>query len=490
MKLGEHIVSFVFHILFIAVIICLFVLLVIYRNEEPLRSRLFGPHICLLAILIESILQVIRHGLWFANSPSVKAINSIGFAILVISNPLEILSLFVYLIQEVRYALMRNIYQVMDREKETSRTFQIKFRLIKLFISKWIFYISIVVFYCLILMYYLGFSIGAGVLQKSLSEKATNRTTIAGSVSYLITLLILALCLITVFIWNNIIMVFKTESIRKQKIAANPAPAEQHRSKQNPLKNLVVLKEHFLSSDPLYFRLNSVLMMCCVLIGVTSFATGIASQYVVNTQYAWLALDLIYTILRIITFAGFILGIQIFVIGKKRTGAAIMNVDDNSETTMQVIVEIINHKYGSLLFEQYCRDEFSIENYLLIRELLDLHDKWGIMSVTEHQQMIQLIFTTYIKRGSPKEVNIASSVYKQCDNLNTNCKTMSAVEQLKILKKLANSVFVNLGDTFSRFIDTQEWKNFKSSERLERELQDVALNKKKINLFEYTSLQE
>jgi hypothetical protein len=124
--------------------------------------------------------------------------------------------------------------------------------------------------------------------------------------------------------------------------------------------------------------------------------------------------------------------------------------------------ECLNHPNLKLHFKIFCKQEWSLENYLIWNDL----QEWKKMKSGEKKrEMAQEIYDTYLQVGAHLEVNItrvaANEVKKDLEN---NSLTEDTFKGIIIL------IENNLSDTYSRFIRTKEYVSFEKKK-----------NKKKMN---------
>jgi hypothetical protein len=449
-KLGEHITKITVHGVYAIVNVILIIILLIYRERQPIRSRLYGPVICLFSILVENILQIVQSSLWLPNKPNVRAINAIGFTIVAVANPLEILSLLVFLWQNIRYIMMRSMYQWMNFNNSTQ--FSIRFKITRFFTSKIVFIGVTIMFYLFLVTYYVIFAIVSGVGQRSLSEESTTRTTLTGALSYFSMLMLMAICIVTAFIWHTIWLPIQKNMTAKHTQKQNSAPPNDMEyqlqvKESNPINLLQTIKFYLIDDDPLYFRLNTMIMVVSVLIGLASFTTGITNQYKSQFLYVWLPLDLIYTGIRIIAFGGFVVLIMFrSIIGSSNnityesmnmmisSGASKEQPQDTN--LLDDINDVLNNEIGFDLLLDFCRVEFSVENMFLHKELSILNFDWMLMSADQRLDVIRRMHDVYIARNSPYQVNIPSPVFKLFVRLTKQCSSLPLQEQFQILRKV------------------------------------------------------
>jgi hypothetical protein len=486
--IAVYIIQIVFHTIYIVLIIVLIPFLFFNRNKQPIRSRLFAPYFCLFAVLIESVLQgIIRNSLLLQKKRNILALNVVGNIIMIVVNPLAIMSLFVFLWQCIRYFLLRHLYELMGRKRGIRSTVMLICRIVT---SNLVFVIVGTVAYIALTIYYAVFAgVGMGK-QKSFTKSEANSLTIATSVSYLIMMLAVSCGIIGTFIYDSIgIPIQQQLMVTKKNTTSNNT--EDNKKETNGVKVVLSpVRHHFFKEDPLMFRLDSLLITMAVIVGILSFVLGIIEQYLDTRQdspmmVAFLVFDLLYTFLRIAGFGGSISIIRLKTILKTRNNGFVELGETQEESATDdahdTILRTLMSERGFERAKEYCIKEYSLENLLIWRELSLLNFDWLILSDDARQQAITEMCERFIDSGSEYEVNIPGAVKKQLQTMNKNVKSISVDKQQQILFKLFHSVMTNISDTFSRFVETDEFNEWLKLEEMERALEDKSLSTDGVN---------
>jgi hypothetical protein len=376
-KKAVYIVTIIFSGLYIVLITVLLSFLFIQRNKQPIRSRLFAPFVCLTAILIEAVLSgIVRNALLLAQT-NYKAIDSIGKVILIVCNPLAIVSLYIFMWQSLRYIVLRRVYELMASTKTGTL-----FKFGKILTSKTIFIVSASIIYLLSLAYYLAFSAVAISQFRHLDEVRSTYLTLVSAISYSSTMIVLSIVIILFICWDSIIIPFQTmkrnkriqqQQQQQQQVeldATKPSTVDGDKKK----KMNVPLLQHFVHEDPLFFRLDSVFLVTSIFVGFVSFGIGIGNRYLVKREdspvmVVWLVFDLLYMFLRIVTFGGCLSAMRLLSIYRKNDAFKELGETvtiDLSEDALTAVLSILRNKTGFLLVKEYCVKEFSLENLYVI----------------------------------------------------------------------------------------------------------------------------
>jgi hypothetical protein len=512
-------VSVIVYGLFFIISAVLLLFLLLQRNYQPVRSRLFAPYICLFAIMVECALLVVRSGLWLSTDakPNIDAINIVGYVIMFVSNPLSIVSLFIFLWQMARYFVMRHSYYLMGLETSGSLSnSNRKLKILKLFTSRAVFLTLSILVYGVTLVYFLAYSVTQLSIRKKLTANVINANVVALAVSYAGIVLILGIIIVLLFMWDVVVIPHQTRVYQKklqqkrvqmeQEMSTPEVGKESNKKKQKP--HLIItdsLHEHFVKEDPLYFRLNSVIMVLSILTMFVSYGIGIANRYLEKSDQSVvmiisLAFDLAYTLLRIIAYGGFIAVLRVIFLIRTHgnpyaefSGKTETTDFDNADNIMNIIENVLNHQVGFELAKEYCITEFSVENLLVWNMLRSMNFDWLVISKTQRIELWSTLVTKYIKSGSPCEINIPSRVRKEIIAIYSKIEEVTVEEQLKTLHTLAVAIITNLSDTFSRFSETEAYQRFVEVHLMNRVLEESMTDKKtkaSIKWFSYDLIEE
>jgi hypothetical protein len=488
---GVYYVQIASHGVYCIVIASLLTILFFSREKQPIRSRLFAPYFCLIALLLESILQgIIRNVLMLESCRNILAYNIVGNICMIIVNPLAIVSLFIFLWQNLRYFVLRHLYEIMGKNQGTK---SVMLMIGKTLVSKHVFLVSGIVVYVFVTVYFAIFS-GVGMAkQKSFTQEDANSLTIATSVSYLTMMIIVSVGIIVTFIYDALV-----NTILNRSDAVTPA--NQNVPRTNVLQSIFALfRNHFVRDDPLLFRLDSLFITCSVLIGVISFGIGITESYIDrNEDYGliivYFVFDLLYTGLRIFGFGGFLTIIRFKALlcssGISTNDYSNEKSYDEVDDTHDIILKTLMSERGYQVMKEYTIREFSLENVLIWSELHTLHYEWTALTQEARNLAIIHICDKYVASGSACEVNIPSAIRNQVLDVQKNLETTSIEVQQQMLYKLFSATMINLADTFARMCETKEYKQYVAIEIIQRELLEKNLRPQEETLVQIQKKQE
>jgi len=131
----------------------------------------------------------------------------------------------------------------------------------------------------------------------------------------------------------------------------------------------------------------------------------------------------------------------------------------------QEVVTLLKDPIGLQLFYDFCSQEFSTENIDLFKELEYIEVHLQSLSSTRRSKHIKTIHEKYLREDSGTEVNVSHTSRKMVEK-ERHSKRVDVETAKNLLSFLKRDVCTNLFDSFSRFIQTKEykqWREMKSS---------------------------
>jgi hypothetical protein len=480
LKRGVFIFSIIYYCIIGILTIVTMVTVIIFRNAQPIRSRHIVPYIGLTAILAEVIIQgITRNSMLLGLDVKThwKQLNGISYAVVCIVSPLGLMALSVYLWQMLRYIFMKRMMNLMIYGSEVN-----VLRMFRLLTSKLVFIGIVCTVGIVSALYFVILSIIGG---SSAMNPLDN--SILQSVSYWILEIVIAACIIGVFVFDLSVVQF-TEFKKKQIMETAQQDSSgvftiQKSKSSSPYSFMHWMRVHFISNDPLLFRMESVFMVLSIVALVVAFILGLIENFsFINLGQEFdtplvvgrVIFDVIYISLRLLVFGGFTSIVCIR--NKLRMMKSVTIVEQASQTRSPeeqygILEHLMRSQHGLQVFKEYCVKEMSLENVLLWKEL-DIITP-AIMTPQERHDLMQKLNTNYIARNSPYEVNIDGETRKQWNLLlkKQSHEDEDLEKYLKVIKKVSLSVMNNCGDTFSRFSDTVEYKAYLRNVEMESQLQ-------------------
>ncbi len=475
---GIKITGIVFNIIYLIICLPILIGLFITRNYQPVKSRFIAPFIGIAAIIVDSVIQgIIRNALSLAAEQS--ASDAFSYVIMLTANPLFVTSLFVFLWQQIRYLLLQNIYQMMSRE---NRAFRTKFmRLNRMLASKTIFtLVSVCVALCILA--YFAILVGvAAHYNDSEQVKKRDSIVIVQAVSFALFLIILALGILVTLIID---LVYSVKRETTGKIGGDSSTI--HHSEQvnvTRTKNIGIIRIHFVN-DLLLFRAEACFIFAILLLIILLYSIGIAT--VVQQPRAKAPIMIVRTVIeilfmfcRIVALGGFVFiaGLRSLIIhhrtlssyDKVASGSSLTPCNE-SESELKVL-RILRHEIGYQLLVEYCKQEFSLENVLLWKELESIRTENLLMTVEQRKHTLKYLKEMYIDNNSARQLNISHKPRIHFLKV-AKMEQPDAADAEEAFKKLYGACMLALSDTMTRFCSSEPYLNFKSTSEMLVELKE------------------
>ena len=245
-------------------------------------------------------------------------------------------------------------------------------------------------------------------------------------------------------------------------------------------KNIGFIRMHFVK-DPLLFRVEACLIFVILLLIILLYSIGIAT--VVQQPRAKAPIMIVRTIIeilfmfcRIVAFGGFVflMGLRSFINHRRSQSyekvASESSVSTESESELKVL-KILRHEIGYQLLVEYCKQEFSLENVLLWKELESIRTENLLMTTEERKHTLKYLKETYIDNNSERQLNISHK--PRADFLKVaQMEEPDAAEAEEAFKKLYSACMLNLSDTMTRFCASELYLNFQSTSEVLVELKE------------------
>ncbi|KAG2383127.1 hypothetical protein C9374_004464 [Naegleria lovaniensis] len=317
-------------------------------------------------------------------------------------------------------------------------------------------------------------------------------------------------------------------------IAITSDPSENLKDKKK--QNLVTLPESlmnwFISLDqPLYFRMEMIIYIVCFIFQVLNLIIGSSSlsfRFDSNESYrraltmdaVSFIFEVLYVVSYLFVFGGFALIVALiykFKQSKKKHQQSQQREEEQKKNQEELINRemhiVLEHEEGFKLFEEFCKKEFSLENLYLFSDLKANPEITHGTNLGGIVKFMSFLYNTYVKTGATQEVNIPSKcrnsflyLYKNVlaskdqllssdlkqSNENYEGDIELVDKDIKIATKnnpiprqeidqetvsncfdyLYRQVLLNIGDTFSRFVFTPEYKSFQKSMEMQQTIMD------------------
>lgn len=352
-----YIASIVFGIIYGVIAFTVLTLLIIFREKQPIKSRICTPYLGIVALLVECVLILIIQQSILVNeikSNSLKSssydqdvsnvVNWFGGIATIVVNTLNLTAILSFLLQVTRFQLMKNLYNLLRRLKPNSdmsiqdrlKSYERKIRLLKTMTSRAANNIVLVAFAFMNVLYWLLFFI-----LKFMGVISPFAYTSVVSITYMVIILTFGVLITLVFIVDIVLtlkfdseridvsisqsladQITKLGSVNDGKTLQNSGFSGLKRKDDNSqtIQISTLIRQAwrwFLRRDrPLYFRLEMVFFVVFFIFLIISQATGIStleSRFVSEEQFkkglyadtARFAFEVVYIVFYVLAFGGF-----------------------------------------------------------------------------------------------------------------------------------------------------------------------------------------
>jgi pimeloyl-ACP methyl ester carboxylesterase len=395
LKIGVSIVYGV--ILPLSVIV--FILLLVFRKNRRITSRLFAPHIGQIYIFATQVINIIFY------AGEYTSITYQQFASTV-NNVLLVAACTVIFIQLERFYVLRKMYQIMNTENAG--------KVINLYKA-----LSSMPLFLIIVSITILFWVIFGIIM-SVTSEYFGYFTIYLPYSYCAIATAATLGLIAVLIFF--------------------------------IDLITNLNRKYFADDPLLFRVDSMLILPIIvfsIIGNVQVTSQLENNIIVNTVFNEIAV-----LLMIFFFGGNACIACILDVIRGRT----LKVEHEKEiiTDEDKIKDIISDDVCLKYFTEYCKAEFSLENLVGYMEVQKVAEKIESMSATEIDLSLSALNEKFMCRTSEMELNVISKLANSWKEM-MKVPAEKAYNRKEVLQNLLEAIIVNLLDTFSRFLVTDKY---------------------------------
>ncbi|EFC38115.1 predicted protein [Naegleria gruberi] len=481
--------------------------LIVLRKSQPVSSRLLTPYVGLIALIVECTLiyivqrSVLVDQLNSANSQMWEsgdaAANIIANIVMIIVNTLNLTAIFCYVMQVFRFQFMKLLYKKLSDNRTQAQSTTI-LKALKYATSQVLFYSLIGIFAAVNVVYWVIWVIlrRTGVLDSL-------QYTYIVSVSYTVCILTFGVIITAVAILDMILSSKKEVDQKKNRRRAvnfsQPTStfsldnAENINEKKKLNKNILLTAFHWFTSmdGPLYFRMEMfiyiisfILLILNQVIGLSSLSYRFESLAMFKLALTFDSISFIFEVLYVISyilvFGGYALIVALVYKFRQRRTKKEEQKKQNDEIMNQELYNTLESEEGYELFANFCEKEFSSENLFLFSDIKASTDVVSGENLGGLVFFADRIYQKYIKTGAEMEVNIPSKsrtafiqLYEKCKKLDeSNCELLdlNSLSKLGIENSMVKDCFelmmrqvvMNLGDTFSRFVFTPDYVNFKA----------------------------
>ncbi|KAG2373697.1 hypothetical protein C9374_011786, partial [Naegleria lovaniensis] len=514
------ITQIIFGCLYMIISLTLFCILLVFRKEQPITSRVWTPFIGTIALFVNSsLLLVIQRSVLLAGqnnmtfqqveeTPQSSTVqwengdltsNIIANIVTIISNTLTLTAVAAYLYQVIRYQLLKYFYEKMHLKFEKEKVALIK--VVKYFISPKTMAVILVSFGIGNMVYWTLLVI---LIRCSVISRLTYTHVVSISYTCLIIIMGIGICGVVLLDFIMSKMSSKKNSDRVDIPISSTIGKKDFKTNVEkvlkPLHNFI----HWLVvlDSPLFFRVEMLLFMiyfvclvCSQIIGLSGLSFRAANnsnnpnilKNILTNDAISLIFEVLYIIVYLFVFGGYSL---VVVLVNKIKKFKKIGPKGNEENVFRnnEMMNVLRHTEGKKLFANYCKKEFSLENYQLWTDLEHHEDIVKNQPLKNVKDFISLLYRKYIEPNAVSEVNIPSECRKQFiamlqklstnnDNtsieLTTNASNDANLERENVKKCLDNlleQIVLNLEDTFSRFYFSADYEYFSNIMKKQQEM--------------------
>ncbi|KAG2383422.1 hypothetical protein C9374_004093 [Naegleria lovaniensis] len=513
-------------LLFVIVSATILILIIIFKDSQPVKAKYIAPFVGMTSILLESFLSYIVKasimiGLTASGTNTPFGLNTITYVSSIIVSVAFCVTVLTFVIQVVRYQLMRRMYAFMSDENLDDQHVDKKISFYRWISSKKLYVTSVVFISVLIFVIFAGLSlgrIGQEVAQSNYASQSFTSTiytivtsSIMGSilVMSLVTVIIIFLfdllyCLIYEYrakpIVDTSIQVPSYDASTASTIELSDISSGEKSTKKKLLDDFYIKKakdltlssmyRFFIQEDPLFFRVETLLFILCLGVLLTSYIFGIVSLgFFISTNSALdtstsafnkslimdivrLILSVVYFVLYVLVFGDLSLLVYIFKYRSKHArnlktmeraydrSAESLESGDSFASSHNELHEILQDPLALRLFEKFTVKEFSKENLICYHQLVELYTihKLREKESTEQVKLLEGFIGKFLTAASAFEVNIPSHTRTSLLKTVKEKQNVNSQQILKALDSLKGDLIQNLSDTFSRFVTTKSYQ--------------------------------
>ncbi|KAL9644151.1 hypothetical protein ABK040_005615 [Willaertia magna] len=478
--------------IYLIIIILIITLLIIFRKEPIVKSRYITPYIGLSAIFIDNLFSGIIATAIFQQTKIVNTISSItvttssasdivGNVAIIISSMMTLIAIACYFIEAFRYLIVRYLYELLNNNLNSDSNQVLdsdveKKPLLRVLSSKVIYIISNLVIGISIIIYYVIF-----VILRRFNVISAHAFTSVTTITFFVLIILFSLAILSIYIIDiyftmkykqfsyEMVDIIKMLEVEEQNSSTSSisttAVTNNTKSTKNNKKEMLNnyqnnLINFFYNNDSLQFRSEACIYFIGLMFFLISFGIGfyLLSKEQLKEQQQLseviLAFDLIRTICWIMLFGGYITTIILFKkLNKKFKKSNDTNKisEENEEFNFSYILK---KREVFKLFKQFAKQEFSLENIYAFFDLENLKELNNNSTVdSTFWEEVEKFKLKYLITNATMELNVSFEIKKQVNNYLKERKDFKL-----LIECLENALSINLGDTYSRFIETDEYQ--------------------------------
>ncbi|EFC49285.1 predicted protein [Naegleria gruberi] len=463
------------------------VMLIIFRNKQPVSSRLITPYLGMIALLTESILisivqrSVLIDYLFQTNTniweEEQNSANIVGNVTMIIVNTLNLTAILSYVIQVVRFELLKLLYGKISTHKPKG---SVRFRFLKVLTSARVFMSIIISFAILNILYWTLWVI----LVRTNVIPAQTYTYIV-SISYTVIIFLFSIIISLVAIIDISVSYYRKRSRGGFRNLESMGSTDLNSLRKKTTIRISNIKgkvsragvQVFSLDSPLFFRTEMAIYLVYFALLIVQQSLGLTSNeyrfkgttvYDTALKYdvAVFIMEVLYQFCYVLVFGGFSLLILLKLYIQKK-----VNLDKIGNISKLSI--FLQDQDARQVFEKFCQSEFSTENIYLYDYLLNNELFTSGRYLDGISDFLKNIHDLFMVSNAVCEVNVPSTtrkkfilLYKQVNVENKDLEMMDSSEG-GLRKQIADcfndlqaQIELNMEDTFSRFITSQLYDDF------------------------------
>ncbi|KAL9647058.1 hypothetical protein ABK040_016533 [Willaertia magna] len=439
--------------IYLSLIILIFILLLLYRKNPIIKSRYLTPYIGLTALFIDNLFSGIISNVIFQQTKTFSSsydstADIMSNISIIISAMMTLIAISLYLIESIRYLIIRYFYELMnDNPNEIEKK-----PILRVLSSKLIYILTSLIIGIFIVIYFVIF-----VLLRRfnvISGKAFSSVT---SITFFILIILFSIAILFVYLIDiYFCKKYKQFSNEFIEMLKEDNLVVKDKKKINYKNNLL---NFFIHNDTLLFRSEVIIYFFGLIFFIISYCIGF---YLLSTMEnnnlqnrlseIILAFDLIRSISWITLFGGFIVTILTYKKIKSLINNKKISDTNNNEDEL---MNMLKRKELFSLFKQYAKQEFSIEN---VYAFIDFEKIKSVKSDNADDDNavwneLERFKIKYLENNATMELNVSFDVKKEATRY-----LLERKEKDGFIDVIEKALLINLSDTYSRFIETDEFK--------------------------------
>ncbi len=411
------------------VVLCavLFIALVVQRDKQPIRSRHIYPYLGLFYVFVSSAGGITWNSLSMAGAyaPHVALVDVVSSVLLQLCGIASVMQMLRFLAQKYIYKRMGSgarynlaLFKFIARE----RTFRLVVVLYTLFWA------------CLWAAFYTAYIfMGTSYLH--------NFTLANDAVLCFFAVIALLLFFYDIFIADR----FK-------------------------LLRTCGWKSRFITDDPLMFRLEATMFIPCIIAGAFNIILSDFTQ--ITTPGAFEVVQVIYFMSVLLMSGGLISIVRaINLVKELHVRRKHKNYDMMKDHLLdsfcvkdlpanELLALALSDARGLKIISDYCEHEFSLENLEAYKHLKSVLATYPSQTIEIRRRELAIFLEQFLERNSPYELNLPSNAVDAYRKVVNSQSFDDPTDAMVMWKKISDSVYVNLMDTFSRVKKTSEFEEY------------------------------